>query len=90
MLNCPHCGEKGVSPLRKILLSPGLPAKCKSCGEFIAVTYPPVLKAIVPGGLLMIAAEFVDHEILAWTLSLGGIALWLAMHLMFVPLVKEP
>ncbi len=89
MLICPHCGEKGISPLRKLFLSPGMPAKCKSCGELIAVHYPPVLKAIAPGAVLMIAAEFVDEEVLHWTLSMGGLALWLFLHYMFVPLVKE-
>jgi hypothetical protein len=89
MLNCPHCGNHGVSIFRKIFLSPGLPAKCSSCGEAIAVTYPPILKAIAPGATLMLAAEFVESETLAWALSIGGIALWLLLHVIFVPLVKE-
>ncbi len=89
MLNCPHCGKKGVSPLRKIFLSPGMPAKCTSCGELITVHYPPVLKAIVPGAALMIAAEFVDHEVLGWVLSISGLVVWLSLHLIYVPLVKE-
>lgn len=66
-----------------------MPAKCTSCGELIAVTYPPVLIAIAPGAALMIAAEFVDHEALGWALSIGGMVVWLALHLIFVPLVKE-
>lgn len=90
MLTCPHCGKKGISLLRKIFLSPGMPARCKSCGELIAVHYPPILKAIVPGAALMIAAEFVDNETLHWALSMGGLVLWLFLHCMFVPLVKEP
>ena len=89
MLDCPHCGKKGISSLRKIFLSPGMPAKCKSCGELIAVHYPPVLKAIAPGAILMIAAEFVGHEVLGWVLSIGGMVLWLSLHIIFVPLVKE-
>lgn len=36
---CPHCGELGISALRKCFLGPALPTTCESCGQEVGVPY---------------------------------------------------
>ena len=38
-LQCPHCGELGISVLRKCFLGPAVPAKCRFCGKKVGVPY---------------------------------------------------
>ena len=39
MYKCPHCGEPGVSKLRKLSLGPGLPTTCQVCGKKVGIPY---------------------------------------------------
>jgi hypothetical protein len=89
MYVCPHCEKPGVSVLRKILLSPGMPATCKSCGKLIGITYGSWIKAALPGACVMIGAAFLKSEIWMYGLSLVGFALMIWFHLLFVPFRKE-
>lgn len=41
--NCPHCGEPGISALRKCCLGPAFPAKCRECGKKVGVPYWSIL-----------------------------------------------
>jgi hypothetical protein len=36
-LSCPHCGNKGMTLLKKMNIGPGLAAACESCGKGIGV-----------------------------------------------------
>lgn len=89
MYKCPHCENHGITTLRKALLSPGMPATCKSCGKLVGVTYRSWIKAALPGALIMIVAIFLEQEILMYGLSLVGFALMIWFQLLLVPLVKE-
>ncbi len=89
MYFCPHCEKPGITALRKALLSPGMPATCKSCGKMIGVTYGSWIKAALPGAAVMIGAMFLESDLLMWGLSFVGLALMIWFHLLMVPLVKE-
>jgi hypothetical protein len=89
MYTCPHCEEQGITALRKVFLSPGMPATCKSCGEKIGVTYGSWIKAALPGAAVMIGALFIKSEVWMYGMSLLGFALMIGFHLLRVPLIKE-
>ena len=90
MLNCPHCNQPGISPLRKALLSPGMLAICRTCGKSSIIGYPSWLTAMLPGSLLMVAALLVHSEQLVWTLNTVGFLLMIVVPLLFTPLRKQP
>jgi hypothetical protein len=86
---CPHCEKKAVTVLRKIFLSPGMPATCLACGKPVGVTYRHWLKAAWPGATVMIIAMFLESNLLMYGLSTVGFALMIWLHLQMVPLVAE-
>ena len=89
MFSCPHCEKQGISPLRKVILSPGLLAKCNSCSGESSLHYPSWLMAMFPGSVLMIAAMFVDSEIVEWSLNIIGFLLMIIIPFLFSPLHAE-
>ena len=89
MYQCPYCGKPAISALRKTILGPGVPVACQACGKSIKITYPSWLKAAMPGVAVMVAALFFDSNLLVYGLSTAGLALMIALHLLWVPLVKE-
>ena len=89
MISCPHCEKPGISPLRKAILSPGLVASCNACSGTSGLRYPSWLTAMLPGSVLMIAAMFVDSELVAWSLSIFGLMLMIIIPFWFAPLHKE-
>jgi len=89
MFNCPHCEKPGISPLRKVILSPGLLATCNSCGGTSSTRYPSWLTAMLPGSILMIAAMFVASDLVEWSLSILGLMLMIIIPFWFAPLHKE-
>lgn len=89
MFKCPHCGKPGISPLRKVILSPGLLATCNSCGGSSSTRYPSWLSAMLPGTILMIAAMFADSDLVEWSLSIFGLILMIIIPFLFTPLHKE-
>jgi len=70
MFRCPHCDKQGISPLRKVILSPGITAICKSCSGTSGLRYPSWLIAMIPGTILMIAALFVGSVSVEWSLNI--------------------
>lgn len=89
MFRCPHCEKPGISPMRKTIISPGMLAVCKACGEASTLRYATWLAAMLPGSILMIAALFVSPESLEWGLNISGFLLMIAVPLLFAPLHKE-
>jgi hypothetical protein len=89
MFRCPHCNKPGISPLRKLILSPGLVANCGSCGGSSGIRYPSWLIALLPGSILMIAALFVDSETAAWSFNIIGLILMIILPFFFTPLHVE-
>jgi len=89
MFRCPHCENPGISPLRKIILSPGITAICKSCSGISSLRYRSWLIAMVPGTVLMIAALFTGSESVEWSLNIIGIMLMIILPFWFTPLYAE-
>jgi len=89
MFRCPHCEKPSISPLRKVILSPGLLATCNSCDGLSSIRYPSWLTAMLPGSVLMIAAMFVASESLEWGLNIAGFILMVVIPFLFTPLRKE-
>ncbi len=89
MFQCPHCGKPAISALKKSILGPGVPVACQSCGKTVKITYPSWMKAALPGALVMVAALFFESDRDVYGLSIIGLALMIALHLLWVPLVKE-
>jgi hypothetical protein len=89
MFRCPHCNDKGISPLRKLILSPGFITICSSCSGSSGIRYPSWLIALLPGSILMIAALFVESESAEWSLNIIGIILMIILPLLFTPLQIE-
>lgn len=89
MFSCPHCEKPGISPLRKAIMSPGLVASCNTCSGTSGLSYPSWLTAMLPGSVLMIAAMFVDSDLVEWSLSILGLMLMIIIPFWFAPLHKE-
>ena len=89
MFHCPHCEKPGISPLRKVILSPGLLATCKACSGASSIRYPSWLIAMLPGSVLMIAALFVASELMEWGLNIAGFILMIVIPFLFSPLHKD-
>jgi len=89
MFRCPHCEKPSISPLRKVILSPGLLATCNACNGQSSIRYPSWLTAMLPGSVLMIAALFVASESLEWSLNIVGFILMVVIPFIFTPLHKE-
>ncbi len=89
MFRCPHCDEKGIPLLRKLILSPGLIANCRSCDGSSGIRYPAWIFGILPGSILMIAALFVDSETVEWSLNIAGVLLMIILPFFFTPLHVE-
>ena len=90
MFRCPHCEKPGIPPLRKVIMSPGLLATCKTCNRSSGLRYTSWLLAMVPGSVLMIIALFVNSESMEWTLNIIGLLLMILVPLVFAPLHREP
>ena len=89
MFRCPHCEKPSISPLRKVILSPGLLATCNACNGQSSIRYPSWLTAMLPGSVLMIAALFVASASLEWSLNIVGFILMVVIPFLFTPLRKE-
>ena len=89
MFRCPHCNDKGISPLRKVILSPGLVAICSACSGSSSLRYPSWLIAMLPGSILMIVALFVGSESVEWSLNIIGLFLMINLPFFFTPLHIE-
>ncbi len=89
MIRCPHCDAPGIPGWRKAVMSPGMPATCKSCGQPADITYPAWLSAMLPGSALMLASLWADSTQLEWGLNISGLLLMIIIPYLFVPLQKS-
>ncbi len=90
MHTCPHCSQAAIPAWRKLVMSPGFPARCSSCGGESGITYPAWMLAMLPGTALMVAALFVQESLQEWLLNGIGILLMIVLPYWFAPLQKEP
>jgi hypothetical protein len=84
-LNCPHCGNPGISILRKFFLGPAAPATCGSCRKRVGVPYTAVLAAI-PFFAAMLATPLVEPFPLKVVLLVSGVSVTTIIHMLWTPL----
>jgi len=48
MYKCPHCGQPGITVLRKSCLGPALPAHCRVCNKPVGVPWGRSMLALSP------------------------------------------
>ncbi len=85
---CPHCGELGISSVRRAFLGPAIPATCRKCSGKISVPLWSGV-AMLPW---FVALGFVplvnDNTMFAFFLgAFGATGMWFVWE-HFVPLVK--
>jgi hypothetical protein len=85
--NCPHCGKRAIPFLRKAVMGPAVPAKCRCCGEKVGVPFSSIL-TIIPIVLAIAAAQNVSSPATKALLWLAGVGIAVLLHWKFVPLVK--
>ncbi len=84
-LDCPHCGKRGISVMRKMFLGPALPATCKACGKKVGVPYIAML-AVIPFLVGIVGSAFVEPFALKAALWVGGGVVMGVCHMRWVPL----
>ena len=88
MTQCPHCGQQAISELRKLLIGPAVPARCRACGKKVGVPYSAML-AVIPFAAAILAAQVVDSRELIIALWVLGFVAMAVIHLLCVPLVSK-
>jgi DNA-directed RNA polymerase subunit RPC12/RpoP len=88
-LDCPHCGKRAITVVRKAFLGPGWPATCRECGKKVGVPYSttklvPIVSALTIIGLLAVRSFASFVVVLA-----GGAALFFFVQILWVPLVPR-
>jgi hypothetical protein len=86
---CPHCGEAGISGLRKVFLGPAIPAHCSLCGGAVGVPWWSLL-TLAPWFAAILLAPLVRGSGIA-SFWLGAIGALVSVSLceILVPLVKR-
>ena len=85
MYRCPHCGQPGISWLRKMCLGPPIPATCKACGRKVGVPYTAMV-ALVPLLIAIAALSFVDSWAAKAVIWIAGVVAMSAIHMLWIPL----
>jgi len=89
MHDCPHCGEKGISALRRCNLGPAFPTKCKSCGKKVGIPYWSIF-TIIPmlTAVIVVPWLFDNTRIVAFGAVMLTILTWNLFE-SIVPLIKK-
>ena len=88
MYMCPHCGQPGISFLRRAFLGPLIPATCISCGKQIAIPWGRSFLAVAPFILALVATAFVPSLELKLLLWIAGAVAMFALFYRWVSLIK--
>lgn len=62
--SCPYCGGVGISAIRKLFLGPGIPARCRKCGNKFSVSYRLSLLIFIAFFMVYIGVTNIDIPIL--------------------------
>ena len=87
---CPHCGNSGVSTLRKFFLSPLRASTCRSCGQSIRLSRKAYIFIYLPVICMVVLGVSTDTR----SYRLAGVAIAITVALFafavdrIVPLVK--
>lgn len=87
-LICPHCGEPGISRMRKFWMGPAVPATCQACGRKVGVSWWSML-AVIPMLVAILSVPSVDSLWISLGLVLASGALMTVIHMKWVPLVRR-
>lgn len=87
---CPHCGQRGITVWRKLVLGWGRAVPCQYCGLKITVSPLPAVAAVLPVALIVLAIGTGWLRDPAAMILLGLLA-WISyalLHLYVVPLSR--
>lgn len=59
---CPHCGQSGISGLRRQFIGPAVPATCSSCGGKVGVPFGRTFLAMIPWIVAIVLLSFVKES----------------------------
>ena len=85
LLDCHHCGNTGVSFLRKMCMGPAIPTTCKSCCKKVGVPYS-AMSTVIPFIVAVQAARAVGSVAFGVVIVLGGIIAMSYIHMCCIPL----
>jgi hypothetical protein len=88
MCRCPHCGEEGITALRKLNLGPALPTTCEHCGKKVGVPWWSIITILPAIAGISISGQIQSSVIAA---SAATIMTYTTCCLFesFVPLIKK-
>ena len=84
---CPYCGEKSVSFLRKLIISPIISHDCSNCHKPICVPIKSNLLVIPTFLILLFGSNFFSGDVVL-ILFLVSLCTTSWLHGKFVPLIK--
>ena len=87
---CPHCGQRGITVWRKLVLGWGRAVPCQYCGLKITVSPLPAVAAMLPVALIVLSIGTGWLRDPAAMILLGLLA-WISyalLHLYVVPLSR--
>jgi len=87
---CPHCGDDGISGLRKMFLGPANPATCSECGKKVGISYKWLFRGMVPWFVAFGLLPFANgSEFLGFGLGAFGVLGMVIVMEGFAPLIKR-
>ena len=88
-LDCPHCGKPAITPLRKMFMGPGFPARCRVCGGKVGVPYSAARLSSIASALTLGALVLVRSFASLVVVLAAGFALASYLQIRRVPLVPR-
>jgi hypothetical protein len=87
-LECPHCHETAVSPLRKIFLGPGRSVACRACGGKVSVPLSGMW-VIIPIVVAVFLASGIKSSVVSYAVVIVGVAVSCFLHYRYLPLIAK-
>jgi len=88
-LNCPECGQAGISFLNKLFVSSRLPAICRFCERKFAVSGVLALMSLIPLFVGVMVSAYMRNPVYGGIACALGLAAYLFVFMTKVPLVKK-
>lgn len=88
MVECPHCHQRAISQLAKLMLGPARSTRCRSCGKHVSVSWLAML-GLIPFALGAVAVLWAGRGWLAASTIAVAMVLMFCFHAFCVPLVPR-